>query len=67
MSLLADSPQHTYYYNNQGVGGGGVTLQEVLQLKIQHPLPLLGDKGKVGGGGWRDTCTQGAILGAEQI
>lgn len=66
MSLLADSPQHTYYYNNQGVGGGGVTLQKVLQLKIQHPLPLLGDKGKVGGG-WRDTCTQGAILGAEQI
>lgn len=51
MSLLADSPQHTYYYNNQGVGGGGVTLQKVLQLKIQHPLPLLGDKGKVGGGG----------------
>lgn len=48
MSLLADSPQHTYYYNNQGVGGGGVTLK-VLQLKIQHPLPLLGDKGKVGG------------------
>lgn len=29
----------------------GVTLQEVLQLKIQHPPPLLGDKGKVEDGG----------------
>ena len=29
----------------------GVTLQELLQLKIQHPLPLLGDKGKVECGG----------------
>lgn len=29
----------------------GVTLQEVLPLKIQHLLPLLGNKGKVEGGG----------------
>lgn len=28
-----------------------VTLQEVLQLKIQHPQPLSGDKGKVEGRG----------------
>lgn len=26
-----------------------VTLQKVLEPKIQHPLPLLGDKGKVEG------------------
>lgn len=39
--------QCTYHYNNQGDGGAGVPLQ----LKIQHPPPLLGDKGKVGGEG----------------
>lgn len=51
----------------------GVTLQEVLQPKIQHP-PLLGDKGKVegrGGGGihahkersWELNKSENSIMG----